>query len=117
MIHARTRLDDRFRHLGHAAAFEPPIRSWGSESLIEAGDLRRRYIDSLRAAEKRSYDKLLTLARSELLQTASTRGSFLHIFIEPADLLPKHMLNRLLGAVTMRFIRQKHQPDRRPIAA
>jgi len=38
--------------------------SWGSAGLGEAGDVRTRYIDTLRAADARDYSRLLQFVRS-----------------------------------------------------
>jgi Fic-DOC domain mobile mystery protein B len=38
--------------------------SWGSARLQKAGDLRRRYIAALQAADNHDYAPLLTFARS-----------------------------------------------------
>jgi len=41
-----------------------PVFSWGSADIVQAGDLRRNYIDALRAADKNDIQPLLTFARS-----------------------------------------------------
>jgi hypothetical protein len=38
--------------------------SWGSASLEKAGDVRRRYVEALQAADSHDYAPLLTFARS-----------------------------------------------------
>ena len=38
--------------------------TWGSAHLVVAGDVRKRYIDALRAADNHDIDPLLTFARS-----------------------------------------------------
>lgn len=41
-----------------------PRFTWGRANLIEAGEVRRRYIDALRAADGHRIEPLLTFARS-----------------------------------------------------
>jgi len=41
-----------------------PVFSWGSADIVQAGDLRRNYIDALRATDKNDIQPLLTFARS-----------------------------------------------------
>ena len=38
--------------------------TWGQENLTDAGDCRRRYIESLRAADWHDYGPLLAFVRS-----------------------------------------------------
>jgi len=41
-----------------------PVFSWGSADIVRIGDLRRSYIDALRAADRNDIQPLLTFARS-----------------------------------------------------
>jgi hypothetical protein len=41
-----------------------PRFSWGSQSLVDAGDTRKRYIAALQAADARDIAPLLAFARS-----------------------------------------------------
>jgi Fic-DOC domain mobile mystery protein B len=38
--------------------------TWGSESLVQAGECRRKYIDALQNADRRDYDALFQFVRS-----------------------------------------------------
>ena len=38
--------------------------SWGDGSLVETGELRRRYVEALRAADNHDMEPLLAFARS-----------------------------------------------------
>jgi hypothetical protein len=42
---------------------EPPL-TWGSADLIESGEDRKKYIESLMAADRGEYDLLLEFVRS-----------------------------------------------------
>ena len=46
----------------------------------------------------------------------STRRRVLHVLIKPSDHFVKHVLDTLAARVTMRFVRQHHQPRRRAVA-
>jgi len=52
--HARLATDILMRYMGH-----DPF-SWGQASLDEAGEIRRAYIDALRAANQQDYDPLIS---------------------------------------------------------
>jgi hypothetical protein len=39
--------------------------TWGSGNLVEVGDVRRRYIEALRAADKKDCAPLLNFVRSK----------------------------------------------------
>ena len=41
-----------------------PVFSWGSADIVRIGELRRSYIDALRAADRNDIQPLLTFARS-----------------------------------------------------
>lgn len=41
-----------------------PVFTWGGTDIVKAGDFRRNYIDSLRAADKNDIQPLLVFARS-----------------------------------------------------
>jgi len=56
--HARMMADLLLRKLGAA-----PL-SWGGGSLIDLSDLRRAYVEALRAADRQDYDALIAFARS-----------------------------------------------------
>ena len=57
--HARLVADLVLVHLLGAERF-----SWGGESLVDAGECRRRYIGALHAADRGDYDPLLVFVRS-----------------------------------------------------
>lgn len=56
--HARLMADLLAERLGR------PRFSWGSRSLVDAGETRQRYIAALQAADARDYGPLLAFARS-----------------------------------------------------
>lgn len=57
--HARLMSDLLLQRLGR------PAFSWGGKSLAAPGDVRRAYLDALRAADGRDYGPLLKFARGE----------------------------------------------------
>jgi Fic-DOC domain mobile mystery protein B len=56
--HARLMADVVARHEGQA------IFTWGSGGIVSAGDIRRRYIDALHAADENDLQPLIAFARS-----------------------------------------------------
>lgn len=56
--HARLMADLLVKHLGQ------PRFTWGSRSLVDAGETRQAYIAALQAADARDYEPLLDFARS-----------------------------------------------------
>lgn len=56
--HARTATDLLLVALG------APRFTWGRENLIDAGEMRRAYVDALRAADTHDYGPLLAFVRS-----------------------------------------------------
>jgi Fic-DOC domain mobile mystery protein B len=57
--HARLAADILLVNILGKSAF-----TWGSANLVKPGDVRRRYIESLQAADKGNYKPLLAFARS-----------------------------------------------------
>jgi Fic-DOC domain mobile mystery protein B len=57
--HARLMTDMILVHL-----LKQPRFTWGSGNLISAGDCRRQYVQSLRAADRYDYEQLLAFVRS-----------------------------------------------------
>ncbi len=57
--HARLAADLLLEHVLHK-----PVFTWGRANLVEAGDDRTRYIESLIAADRGEYELLLRFARS-----------------------------------------------------
>ncbi|MBK8120729.1 MAG: mobile mystery protein B [Sulfuritalea sp.] len=55
--HARLMADLLVERLGH------PSFTWGSRSLVDAGETRQRYIAALQAADARNIAPLLAFAR------------------------------------------------------
>ncbi|MGI8583145.1 MAG: mobile mystery protein B [Chitinophagaceae bacterium] len=41
-----------------------PVFTWGTGDLVKAGQIRKKYIESLRAADKGNYDQLLAFSRT-----------------------------------------------------
>ncbi|WP_396127160.1 mobile mystery protein B [Edaphobacter bradus] len=56
--HARLMADVVVQRLGR------PAFTWGNADIVKAGDFRRSYIDSLRAADKNDIQPLVAFARS-----------------------------------------------------
>lgn len=44
--------------------FKQPVFTWGAKNLTRSGDVRKNYINSLKAADMGDYNLLLTFARS-----------------------------------------------------
>jgi Fic-DOC domain mobile mystery protein B len=44
--------------------FNKPVFNWGAGDLVKAGQIRKKYIESLRAADKGNYDQLLAFSRT-----------------------------------------------------
>jgi hypothetical protein len=44
--------------------FNEPVYSWGSANLTDAGDARKRYLASLKIADKGNFSPLIEFARS-----------------------------------------------------
>lgn len=57
--HSRLLADVVIEHI-----FKEPIYSWGSANLVDAGDARKRYLTSLRAADRGNFNTLIEFARS-----------------------------------------------------
>jgi Fic-DOC domain mobile mystery protein B len=57
--HSRLLADVVIEHI-----FKQPVYSWGSADLSDAGDTRKSYLTSLRAADKGDFNALLEFARS-----------------------------------------------------
>ena len=57
--HARLMADILLTHI-----LKKPHFSWGSKSLVQAGDCRKRYILALQDADNRDYNSLLAFVRS-----------------------------------------------------
>jgi Fic-DOC domain mobile mystery protein B len=57
--HSRLLADVVIEHI-----FKEPVYSWGSEILVNAGDSRKIYLTSLRAADKGDFKQLIEFARS-----------------------------------------------------
>jgi len=57
--HARLMADLVLVHL-----LGQPVFTWGGENLVNRGDCRKRYIEALRAADRKDYAPLLAFVRS-----------------------------------------------------
>ena len=57
--HSRLLADVVIEHI-----FKEPVYSWGSANLVDAGDARKRYLTSLRAADRGNFNTLIEFARS-----------------------------------------------------
>ena len=44
--------------------FSKPVFNWGAGDLVKAGQIRKKYIEALRAADKGNYDQLLAFSRT-----------------------------------------------------
>ncbi len=44
--------------------FSKPVFTWGAGDLVKAGQIRKKYIESLRAADKGNYDQLSAFSRT-----------------------------------------------------
>ena len=44
--------------------FKQPVFSWGAGDLVHVGDVRKKYLDGIKAADKGDYKLLITFARS-----------------------------------------------------
>ena len=44
--------------------FKQPVFSWGAGELVHVGDVRKKYLDGIKAADKGDYKLLITFARS-----------------------------------------------------
>ena len=44
--------------------YEKPVFSWGKGDLVHSGDVRTKYLNALRDADKENYSNLITFARS-----------------------------------------------------
>ncbi len=54
--------DDRDMILVHL--LKQPRFTWGSGNLVDAGECRKQYVQSLRAADRYNYEPLLAFVRS-----------------------------------------------------
>lgn len=57
--HSRLIADVTISHV-----FSKPVFTWGAGDLVKAGQIRKKYIESLRAADKGNYDQLLAFSRT-----------------------------------------------------
>ena len=44
--------------------FKRPVFSWGAGDLVHIGDVRKKYLDGIKAADKGDYKQLITFSRS-----------------------------------------------------